>query len=76
MSADKRREIAEQFTNPEHLGISKLRQFNATTLRNSKRIVILCDGAKPLSALIPYDLFMAAQELRLVLARAAEERKG
>jgi predicted transposase YdaD len=46
----------------EHVGVSKLRMLNATTLRNFDKTLVIQDNDTPLAVLLTYDQFLLMQQ--------------
>ncbi len=54
--------------NVEHVGVSKLRTLNATSLRNFDKAMVIQDNDTPLAVLLTYDQFLTMQkQLQAVL---------
>ncbi|HLK21152.1 MAG TPA: hypothetical protein VKT81_19510 [Bryobacteraceae bacterium] len=47
--------------NVEHVGVSKLRTLNATTLRQFEKAMVIQDNDTPLAVLLTYDQFLTMQ---------------
>ena len=46
----------------EHVGVSRLRQLNATNLGKLDKMLVIQDNDKPLAVLLKYEDFLAMQE--------------
>ena len=46
----------------EHVGISRLRQLNATRLRNFEKTLVIQDNNTPLAVLLKYEQFLTMQQ--------------
>ena len=58
----------------EHLAVSRLRAFTSGRLRQLDHVVIVHDGAEPIRALVPYELFMQLQEQPVAASPPRTER--
>lgn len=47
--------------NVEHVGVSKLRQLNATNIRNFKKMMVVQDNDTPLLVLLNYEQYLIMQ---------------
>src|SRR5690348_13120395 len=47
--------------NVQHVGVSKLRELNAATLRTFNKTLVIQDSDKPLAVLLTYDQFLQMQ---------------
>lgn len=50
-------------TSVGHVGVSHLRQMNATGLRALNGIVVVHDSSEPLAVLVPYETFLAIDDM-------------
>jgi hypothetical protein len=46
----------------EHVGITRLRSLNVSSLRENEKTLVIQDNDKPLAVLVPYEQFMAMQK--------------
>lgn len=53
--------------NVKHVGVSKLRELNATKLKNSEETFVIQDNDQPLAVLLTYRKFMEMQDQILSL---------
>ena len=56
----------------EHVGVSRLRSLNATTLRNNDKTLVIQDNDKPLAVLLSYDQFLAMQRRLMTVLNTLE----
>jgi len=55
----------------QHVGLTTLRQLNATRLRDLEKVLVIQDQEEPLAVVVPYALFMKMQAIVLL-----KEHKG
>ncbi len=48
--------------NVEHVGVSKLRKLNATSLRESRKALVIQENDTPLAVLLDYEQFLFMQQ--------------
>lgn len=48
--------------NVEHVGVSRLRTLNASTLRSFEKTLVIQDNNTPLAVLLTYDQFLLMQQ--------------
>lgn len=48
--------------NVKHIGVSKLRQFNASSLRETSDTFVIQENDKPLAVLVSFEKFLIMQE--------------
>jgi hypothetical protein len=53
----------------EHVGITRLRSLNVSSLRDNEKTLVIQDNDKPLAVLLPYEQFMAMQKQMNALMR-------
>jgi hypothetical protein len=58
--------------NVQHVGVSKLRQLNATNLRNLDKALVIQDDDKPLAVVLSYEQFLQMQNERDKILRTLE----
>ena len=60
----KANQISKPYLDPsvQHVGISRLRAFNVTQLRELDKTLVIQDNDQPLAVLVKYRNFMAMQE--------------
>lgn len=56
----------------EHVGITRLRALNATSLRDSDKTLVIQDNDRPLAVLLPYDTFLEMQKTLLSVMATLE----
>ena len=57
------REAVPSIVRPKHLGVSRLHILTAKRLRANRETLVIHAHSQPIAALIPYDIFVKAQEL-------------
>src|SRR5208282_1484750 len=64
METDTQRGATSRYIDPtvEHVGVSKLRQLNATNLSNFDKMLVVQDNDKPLVVVVNYQEYLEAQE--------------
>ena len=67
--------------NVEHVGVSRLRTLNATSLRHFSKALVIQDNDTPLAVLLTYDQFLLMQKqlqavLETVEVMADEEERS
>ena len=60
----------------EHVGISKLRNLNTSTLREFDRTMVIQDNDKPLAVLVSYQQFLGMQKELVSLIQTVEMLKS
>jgi hypothetical protein len=55
-----------------HVGVSKLRELNATKLRDNPETLVIQDNGTPLAVLLSYEKFLIIQEQLLAVFNTVE----
>ncbi|HEY6803863.1 MAG TPA: hypothetical protein VI306_09820 [Pyrinomonadaceae bacterium] len=62
--------------NVRHVGVSKLRQFNAERLRTLDKTLVIQDDDMPLAVMLKYEQYLEIQRVMATLEELLREQNG